>query len=156
MIEFTFRVEGDLARIRIPTPSAARFAAGLWQHTCFEAFLAIEGRAEYHELNFAPSGEWAAYAFRAYRDGGLLADEMLAPSITLHATDRGFKLDAVARLERLSPLHPSAPLRLGLAAVIEASDGTLSYWALRHHGDKPDFHDAGGFALRLESPPSRC
>jgi hypothetical protein len=42
-------------------------------------------------------------------------------------------------------------LRVGLSAVIEASDG-FSYWALRHRADKPDFHDADGFALLLEPP----
>ena len=39
------------------------------------------------------------------------------------------------------------PLRLGLAAVIEASDGTRSYWALRHPAGQPDFHHADAFAL---------
>ena len=42
-----------------------------------------------------------------------------------------------------------------LSAVIEASDG-LSYWALRHPADKPDFHDADGFALLLEPPGPKC
>jgi hypothetical protein len=35
--------------------------------------------------------------------------------------------------------------------VIEASGG-LSYWALRHRADKPDFHDPDSFALLLEPP----
>jgi hypothetical protein len=42
------------------------------------------------------------------------------------------------------------PLRIGLCAVIEEKDGTLSYWALRHPRRKPDFHDRRGFALELE------
>ena len=68
-LEFAFRIVGDVARIRVPTPRAARIAEGLWRHTSLEAFIAIEGRNEYHEFNFAPSGEWTAYAFRGYRDG---------------------------------------------------------------------------------------
>jgi hypothetical protein len=151
-LEFAFRIVADVVRIRVPTPRAARIAEQLWQHTCLEAFIAIEGRTEYHEFNFAPSGEWTAYTFRGYRDGGPLTDETLAPSIALRATEEGFELGAVVRLERLSTLHPRAPLRIGLSAVIEASDGTLSYWALRHRAEKPDFHDADTFALRLESP----
>ena len=151
-LEFAFRIVGDVARIRVPTPRAARIAEGLWRHTSLEAFIAIEGRNEYHEFNFAPSGEWTAYAFRGYRDGGPLNDETLAPSIALRATNEGLELGAVVQLERLSRLHPRAPLRVGLSAVIEASDGTLSYWALRHGAEKPDFHDPASFALRLESP----
>ena len=154
VIAFTFHVEADVTRIRIPAAAPSRIATGLWQHTCFEAFIAIEGRAEYHELNFAPSGEWAAYAFRAYRDGGLLSDETLAPSITLRADAGVLELGAVLDLGRLSPVHPRASLRVGLSAVIEEGDGRLSYWALRHPAQQPDFHDAAGFTLWLESPPA--
>jgi hypothetical protein len=154
VIAFTFYVEADLTRIRIPAAASSRITTGLWQHTCFEAFIAIDGRAEYHELNFAPSGEWAAYAFRAYRDGGLLSDETLAPAITLRADAGVLELGAVLDLRRLSPVHPRASLRVGLSAVIEESDGRLSYWALRHLAPQPDFHDAAGFTLWLESLPA--
>jgi hypothetical protein len=43
-------------------------------------------------------------------------------------------------------------LRLGLSAVIESCNGSLSYWALRHPAGKPDFHHADAFALGLEAP----
>jgi hypothetical protein len=140
VLDMSFRLDGDLSRLRVPAPSVPRIAQGLWEHTCFEAFVAIDHRSEYHEFNFAPSGEWAAHVFRRYRDGGPLADEALAPSIRLRATDRRLELQA----------HSGAPLRIGLAAVIEGNEGTLSYWALRHPPGKPDFHHADGFALRLE------
>jgi len=39
--------------------------------------------------------------------------------------------------------------RLGLSAVLEETDGTKSYWALAHCGEKPDFHDAGCFTAKL-------
>ena len=151
-LELIFRLAADVHEIRVPPSSVARMAAGLWRHTCFEAFIAIEGRAEYHEFNFSPSGEWAVHVFRGYRDGGPLTDETLAPSFTVRAVDDGLELLAVVELGRLSPLHAHAPLRIALAAVIEARDGRLSYWALRHQAEKPDFHDADTFALRLESP----
>jgi hypothetical protein len=40
-------------------------------------------------------------------------------------------------------------LRVGLSAVIEANDGTLSYWALKHPAAKPDFHHPDSFVLEL-------
>lgn len=40
---------------------------------------------------------------------------------------------------------------LGLSAVIEQSDGALSYWALAHPRPQPDFHHRGGWAARLSS-----
>ncbi len=42
--------------------------------------------------------------------------------------------------------------RLGLSAVIEVADGSLSYWALHHPAARADFHNDGGFTLGLEVP----
>jgi hypothetical protein len=152
-LQMTFRLDGDIRRIRVPSPAVPRIATQLWRHTCFEAFIAVHGQTAYHEFNFAPSGEWAVYAFCAYRNGDPLANQMMRPHIAVRTTDSRLELDALVRLDGLSAVHPRASLRIGLSAVIEASDG-LSYWALRHPADKPDFHDADGFALLL-GPPSR-
>ena len=61
-------------------------------------------------------------------------------------------LEAVVQLDRLSPGHRRGPLQLGLSAVIEASDGSHSYWALRHAAGPPDFHRVETRILRLEPP----
>ena len=42
-LALTFSLTGDVVRLRIPTPQPSRRADGLWQHTCFEAFIAVEG-----------------------------------------------------------------------------------------------------------------
>jgi hypothetical protein len=147
-----FRLRGARARLAIPQPATPRMARDLWRHTCFEAFVALAGDAAYHEYNFSPSGEWAVHAFRGYRDGGFVEDESLRPAI--HADVRGDGLDVEARfsLARLSSRHARLPVDVGLCAVVEASDGTLSYWAIRHLADRPDFHRREAFALHLETP----
>jgi len=150
-LQMTFRLDGDIPRIQVPLPGVPRIATELWRHTCFEAFIALEGQAAYHEFNFAPSGEWAAYAFSGYRNGGPLANERMRPHIAVRSTGSRLELDALVRLDVLSAVHPHASLRIGLSAVIEACD-RLSYWAIHHPADKPDFHDADGFALLLEPP----
>ncbi|SRR5579875_804993 len=150
-VRVRFRLDGDRRRIIIPVPCEPRINTQLWRHTCFEAFIAIAGQAAYHEFNFAPSGEWCIYAFRGYRDGEPLADETMRPRIDVRFTGSGLELDALVRLDTLSAIHAAAPMRIGLAAVIETADG-LSYWALRHPADRPDFHNADGFALRLDPP----
>jgi len=147
----TFRLDGDIPRIRIPSPGVSRIGTELWRHTCFEAFIALEGQPAYHEFNFAPSGEWCIYALSGYRNGGPVADETMRPQIAVRSTGSRLELDALVRLDSLSAIHPHASLRIGLSAVIETSEG-LSYWALRHRADKPDFHHADGFALLLEPP----
>jgi hypothetical protein len=150
-LKLAFRLVGELDRIRIPSPTASAMGHDLWKHTCFEAFIGVADATAYHELNFSPSRQWAAYAFRAYRDGGPLQDDTLAPQITVQVLPDGLEVDARVRLDRLSAAYPSTPLRVGLSAVIEHRDGTMSYWALRHPQGKPDFHHPDSFALRL--PP---
>lgn len=150
----TFRLDGDIPRIRVSSPGESRIGTELWRHTCFEVFIAVGGQPAYHEFNFAPSGEWAVYAFCGYRNGRPLSNEMMRPHIAVRSTGGRLELDALVQLDLLSALHARAPLRIGLSAVIEASDG-FSYWALRHPVDKPDFHDANGFALLLEPPGPR-
>jgi hypothetical protein len=41
-------------------------------------------------------------------------------------------------------------LDLALTTVIEASDGSKSYWALRHGAAQPDFHLRQSFTLALK------
>ena len=109
--------------------------------------MAEEG-PEYREFNFSPSSEWAAYAFRGYRDGEDLEVQM-DPGIVVHRTGDRLGLDAKIRRDLLPPGNS---LRLGLSAVVEDADGVLSYWSLRHPPGKPDFHHPDAFAFQLVRP----
>jgi hypothetical protein len=146
-----YALTGDLDRLRIPPFRPPRRVDRLWQHSCFEAFVSVRGKAEYYEFNFAPSGEWAVYAFRRYRDGLPLEDEGLAPCMTVcNAGDR-LDLEAIVHLKYLPKIQPALSLRLALSAVIEDDNGSLSYWALKHPSGKPDFHHPDAFALEIDA-----
>jgi len=150
-LALTFALEGDLALLRIPAPQPPRRADNLWRHTCLEAFLRHQGEPAYCEFNFAPSGEWAAYAFRRYRDGASLA-QAWDPCIAVRRIKDRLELDALIRLDCLPPVQPRTRLQLALSAVIEDKQGALSYWALTHSPGRPDFHHPDAFALELEWP----
>jgi hypothetical protein len=151
-LRMSFRLIGNISRICLPSPSPGKWIGSqLWQHTCFEAFIALQQGQAYHEFNFAPSGEWAVYAYCGYRSGRLLTNEEMRPDIVTRSTATQLELDACVRLDRLSDVHVFAPLRVGLSAVIETRDG-LSYWALRHPAARPDFHHPAGFALLVAAP----
>ena len=62
-LRIAYRLWGDMVRLRIPTTLSSDRTDMLWEHTCFEAFIAAEGETAYREFNFSPSGQWAAYAF---------------------------------------------------------------------------------------------
>lgn len=148
----SYRLLADIHQLRIPLAALPRRIDGLWKHTCFEAFIGVQDSPAYVEYNFSPSGEWAAYRFRAYRDGAAVEDKSLTPNISVeHSTDQ-LTLIAMIRLDRLALNRPGTTFRVGLSAVIEAADGALSYWALKHPAAKPDFHHADSFALELALP----
>jgi len=149
-LHLRYRLHADPTRLRIPPPAAARFTLGLWEHTCFEAFVAAAaGDVPYHELNFSPSGEWAAFAFARYREIASLDIERCAPRIRCAAGSDGLELEARIDLAALAPAYAGGPLHLGLAAVVEEEGGALSYWALRHPAEKADFHHHGARTLHL-------
>ena len=145
--ECRFELAGELEAIVVPGPAAPARADGLWQHTCFEVFIARRGAPGYLEFNFAPSGRWAAYAFDGYR-APAPAPTLPAPAIRAEARAAGLSL--TARVGPGSwPEPDGAVLEVGLAAVLEARGGALGYFALRHPAERPDFHDRRGFALTL-------
>ena len=141
-----------MALVAIPELQPPHQEQRLWEHTCFECFIAREVGSAYHEFNFSPSGAWAAHAFSGYRDGGPLDDATLAPKIFVSRTDDSLGLNAVVSLDALSPAHRGSALWLAISAVIEARDGSRSYWALRHPEGAPDFHHREAFALWVETP----
>lgn len=149
-LSLAWRLTADLAALRLPPPSAVTRADGLWRHTCFEAFIAVPGATAYREFNFAPSGEWAAYAFEAYRRGGEPLAVARPPVARWSRGPGSITLQVV--LEPAGHLAGIGALRLGLAAVIESRSGTISHWALGHPRDRPDFHDPAGFRLALAAP----
>jgi hypothetical protein len=145
LLALGFTLMGDLEELTIPTEAAPVFTERLWEHTCFEAFLALESVTDYWELNLSPSTAWAAYAFTGYRSGGRPAEEA-APRIVAHVRPGRLEIHALARIPKAMQ---GRPLRLGLAAVLESNRGDLTYWALQHPSERPDFHQAEAFTWVL-------
>ncbi len=171
VLRFQYRLTAELGRIRMPGRRAPRQADELWKHTCFEAFVALatdiaEGAgfapragaatpvtsAGYRELNFAPSTEWAVYAFDGYRTGMLPVTMQQPPDIRVEASAERLHVDARVDTRTLFARNESEPrpkLRIALAAVIEDGSGTITHWALKHAPTKADFHHPAGFILEV-------
>ncbi len=148
-VVFRYRLRADLSRLRIAPAMAAQRVHGLWRHTCFEAFIKTPGAASYYEFNFAPSGQWAAYRFEAYREGGVPSGLGACPEIAVRRFDDRLELDAALRVEEWIA-HPGAShFEVGLTAILEEDNGRLSYWALNHAPGDADFHHPDGFVLGL-------
>jgi hypothetical protein len=152
-LKLAWRLAADLSHLRVPQAVAPATADGLWHHTCFEAFVADPHSQGYLELNFSPSGEWAAYGFRSYRTGGSPLPLKKPPTANWRRTADELTLTVDFRMDDLpGPPGPRPPVtvRVSLAAVVEDDQGALTYWALRHPAGKPDFHHAEAFALQVD------
>jgi hypothetical protein len=145
----SYVVTGRIGDLRLPPVTASARADGLWRQTCFEVFLRASPGEPYYEFNFAPSTEWAAYRFEGHRSGMRVAAEIAAPRIETRSAAERYTLQAALEPGALSSLPSKAGWRLGLAAVIEETNGNKSYWALAHPPGQPDFHHADGFALEI-------
>ena len=142
----SYALAGALPALRLPHPSEHPSPAdGLWRHTCFEAFVGTVGSARYREFNFSPSGDWAAYAFAAERQRDPAAPTGPAPRIACTHDARTLRLTAWLPADAL----PAMGGVLGLSAVVETTDGALSYWALVHPRAQTDFHHAAGWTARV-------
>jgi hypothetical protein len=149
-LEMQYVLHGDIERLLVPAQSRPHRADKLWQHTCFEMFVMADDIPGYYEFNFSPSTEWAIYSFSDYRDNMTVLQPVHAPQISVgHETAR---LSLQAAVDLQAPPLVDCGLRLALSAVVEDADGQLSYWALAHHGGKPDFHHPDGFILRIDPP----
>ncbi|MBI1185826.1 MAG: hypothetical protein GC206_00540 [Alphaproteobacteria bacterium] len=145
VLRLHYILRGALPDIAIPHASrtAPLRVDGLWEHTCFEAFIAQAGAPGYMEFNFSPAIQYAAYAFDGYR-AGMRPLALDAEPYLGCMNDGGYflKLDAFIKAAFIA-----APMRLALSAVVEEKSGAKSYWALAHPPGKPDFHHDAGFVL---------
>jgi len=145
-----YSLMGDNSTVRFPSDVPCERKDELWQQTCFELFVAVEGAA-YYEFNFSPSTQWAAYKFDAYRSGMVNAAITKIPVIKSNRTQTSAKLSVLLDLSELTDLSDPAKWRVGLSAVIEEMGGDRSYWALTHPSGAPDFHHIDCFALRMSA-----
>lgn len=149
-LELVYRLTGELEALLVPELSNPSRADELWKHTCFEIFILKAHAPGYVELNFAPTGQWAAYSFRSRRSGMRNIEEVSEAPIGTMMFGRQFVLKAELDVSGVEGLPPSdEPWRVAISTVIEAVDGRKAYWAVQHPEGNPDFHAPEGFVIDL-------
>lgn len=137
-------IGGRIDRLAVPARGVPARTDDLWKHTCCEAFLRPMPGEAYFEFNLSPSTKWATYHFDGYRRGMRNAGEIGEPEVRVTVGETELVVDAV-----LAVPPKDGPWHLGLTTVIEEANGRLSYWALAHPQEKPEFHNLDGFTLEL-------
>ena len=144
-LSVSFQLDGPLDQLVLPAPTAVpRRCDGLWQSSCFEAFVGVENDCGYWELNVSCRGDWNLYRFDAYRHGGREEQRLQGLPVTWQRTDQ--RLTLALALPLASWLTTADPrLEIALTTVLEHREMGCQYWALRHCGAEPDFHQRASF-----------
>lgn len=147
-LTISFRLQGRLADVLIPTPLAAPARRHrLWEETCCEFFLALKDTPQYWEFNLSPAGDWNVYRFTSYRRGMAEDPAFMFLPFAVQSQPESLGLTLAVDLARIFPAN--RPLEVAIAAVIQAPDGRMTYWALTHPGPEPDFHRRDGFLIAV-------
>ena len=147
-LSLNYLLSGDISQVVIPAPSdSPERKDGLWEHTCFELFLAPKGSRSYWEFNISPSGDWNVYHFRDYRQD--VREESAFATLPFRVSGNADCLSLFLECNLAGIVNDKEALETAISAVIRTSSGRISYRALRHFGTKPDFHRRDGFAIDL-------
>jgi hypothetical protein len=120
---------------------------GLWEETCFEFFLGVQGSDRYWEFNLSPAGHWNIYRFDGYRQG--MQDETAWDRLPFKVRQHSGSVMLDLDLD-LSPIAGATQkLEFAIAAVIKLKTGATSYWALTHYAPQADFHQRKSFTIKL-------
>ena len=144
LLTFVLHAEPRALVLAEPSPRPGR-RDRLWEHTCCEAFVGTSEGSAYLELNLAPSGDWALWAFDGYRSGMRAAATVAVPRLCVLRGAAEVRFDALLDVAVPRGFLGPAPYRVGLTAVVEERDGGTSYFACRHAAERPDFHARDGW-----------
>jgi hypothetical protein len=147
-LKLLYELKGALNKLAIPHSSGEpKRRDRLWQETCFELFLNINDSDTYWELNLSPSGDWNIYRFSAYREG--MQEEKAFINLPFMVKNGPEILRLVFELNTDRIIPPDRAINVAVSAVLKSIRGNTTYWALAHHGAKPDFHRRDGFLIEL-------
>jgi hypothetical protein len=148
ILAINYLLQGELGNIYIPTPADKPTRKHeLWTTTCLEFFLGIKHSPRYWEFNLSPSGDWNIYRFDDYRQGMEEETAMTSLPFTVRCQPESLQLSLELDLEQFIPLKQN--LDVAITAVIRDSSDVTTYWALKHCGEKADFHLRDSFMIEL-------
>ncbi|MBI5740209.1 MAG: DOMON-like domain-containing protein [Nitrospirae bacterium] len=143
-----YELTGSLAEIIVPAKADAPGRKDkLWEETCFELFIGLPESKQYWEFNLSPSGHWNVYRFSSYRED--MREEPACSSLSLSTESRPDALSLSLDFDLDIIIPADSELKAGVSAVVKLMDGRLTYWALVHPGDRPDFHSRRSFIVEL-------
>ncbi|KAL7489477.1 hypothetical protein ACHAW6_015100 [Cyclotella cf. meneghiniana] len=150
-LTYCLQLESNQLILPLDAP-APRRRDGLWEHTCFEAFVSQPGHQGYWEINLSPNGDWNCYRLVGYRENLQAEDAIQQLPIVVDRTASSLQLFCTVPLGSL--IDADSPLEISLTAVLEHQGQGCSYWAWKHSGPQADFHLRDSFTILMPDYPS--
>jgi len=143
-----YQILGQLAELAIPvTTDLPTRKDDLWQQTCLEFFLGIEGSPQYWEFNLSPVGDWNIYCFEDYRQGMQIETTFASLPFVVHNRPNCLLLNVELDLDKIVEVEQK--IEIAIASVIQSKVGEITYWALTHCDTQADFHQRDSFTIKL-------
>ena len=120
---------------------------GLWQETCFELFLAHKNSPAYREFNLSPAGLWNVYRFDSYRQGMREEPGFTSLPFSIQKNSESFSVTLEFDIGKME--IADRDLAVAISVVLKTGKESITYWALSHQGEKPDFHRRDCFVIKL-------
>jgi len=148
ILDVTYTLSGDLSTVSLPVQITRPLRKdNLWKETCFELFFKDQQKENYWETNLSPSGNWNLYKFNSYRKD--MNEERLIQNIPNKVSSSGTSYSINFQINCSSLFPVTTKLSIGTSSVIKLFSGQISYWALTHLNQEPDFHNSQGFLIVL-------
>lgn len=148
-IFISYSLKGDIATIDLEdgTPKRNR-VIGLWQKTCFELFIK-NNKDQYIEFNFSPVFEWNCFFFNKKGDALSEYKPMDEVKFDILRSLNVFTLIVEIDRENFPENFFDGEMLAGITTVIKDKDAKVSYWALSHNDNRPNFHHFDSFKCKF-------
>ncbi|MBC7464883.1 MAG: hypothetical protein H7256_02735 [Bdellovibrio sp.] len=146
----TFQIENKDAEVDFQSTTIQANAAQvprkdeLWKNICFEFFLNPVGQKKYYEFNFGLNPAWNCYLFDGYR-------MPQPPKASAEFEILDFIWNGSELKVTVENRSSYTSFNVGITAIIKDIKNQTHYFALKHAGEKPDFHLQDSFILQRGS-----
>lgn len=146
-IFISYKLTGEIDKIELGRIPRHERVIKLWEKTCFELFIKNE-RNEYMEFNFSPVFEWNAFFFP--KKGDPLTEWQKIKSVKTDILDSLEVFKVIVEISKADfPENFFEGPTAGITSVIKEKNGNLSYWALSHEDQRPNFHHFDSFKYKF-------
>ena len=141
-ISLHFKISGAVKKYQIPLKENLKRANNLWKATCFELFLANSKTQSYYEINISPTLHWNIYRLETYRAEPKELISSSKPIIEIKEDEKSYEIDFELECKELDLVEFD---QYNLAVILLNKQNEREFWAVNPVGERPDFHDRGGF-----------